>query len=248
LAQAISAVANGGRLVKPRLVLGRQRPGKNVERDPIEPSQPVIRPETAITMRQMMEGVVLHGTGTLARVDGYTTGGKTGSAQIFDPVCKCYTHLYNASFAGFAPVAKPAVVVVVTINGASVYGGAVAAPVFREVAGTALRLMNVPKELPEAPPPRKDAQVDVADLSIAGLGSPVPQPLEPGLPRRGEALEVWGPKVPDFYGKSLRTVMQESSRLGVPVDVIGSGIVRAQAPAAGGILAQGQRVRVQFAR
>jgi cell division protein FtsI (penicillin-binding protein 3) len=199
-------------------------------------------------MRQMMEGVVLNGTGKLARVDGYTAGGKTGSAQIFDPNCKCYTHLYNASFAGFAPVAKPAVVVVVTINGASVYGGAVAAPVFREVTATALRLLNVPKDLPEPPPPRKDTQVELTDLAIAGLGAPDPQLTEPELPRRGEALELWGPKVPDFYGKTLQAVMQESSRLGVPVDVTGSGIVRAQTPAAGGILPHGERVRVQFAR
>lgn len=249
LAQAISVIANGGRLVKPRLVLGRQRPGGGVERDPLEPAQPVIRPETAITMRQMMEGVVLPGgTGTAARLDGYTAGGKTGSAQIFDLKCKCYTHLYNASFAGFAPLAKPAVVVVVTINGASVYGGTVAAPVFREVAATALRLLNIPKDLPEAPPPRKDTQVELNDLAIAGLGSPDPQLLEPGIPRLGEALEVWGPRVPDFYGKTLRTVMQESARLGVPVDMIGSGIVRAQAPAAGGILPHGERIRVQFAR
>ena len=248
LAQAISVVANGGRLVRPRLVFGRQRPGGSVEKDPIEPAQPVIRPETAITMRQMMEGVVLNGTGTLARLDGYTAGGKTGSAQIFDPICKCYTHFYNASFAGFAPVAKPAIVVVVTINGASVYGGAVAAPVFREVAATALRLLNVPKDLPEAPPPRKDTRVELTDLAIAGLGSPDPQLLEPAIPGRGEPLVVWGPKIPDFHGKTLQTVMQESARLGVPVDVIGSGIVRAQLPAAGGILARGERVRIQFAR
>jgi cell division protein FtsI (penicillin-binding protein 3) len=249
LAQAISIVANGGRLVKPRLVVGRQRPGGGMEKDPLEPAQTVIRPETSITMRQMMEGVVLPGgTGTAARLDGYTAGGKTGSAQIFDQKCKCYTHLYNASFAGFAPLAKPAVVVVVTINGASVYGGTVAAPVFREVAGTALRLLNIPKDLPEAPPPRKDTQVETNDLAIAGLGSPDPQLLEPGIPSRGEALEVWGPKVPDFYGKTLQAVMQESARLGVPVDVTGSGIVRAQAPPAGGILAHGERVRVQFAR
>jgi cell division protein FtsI (penicillin-binding protein 3) len=249
LAQAISVVANGGRLVKPRLVLGRQRPGGSVEKDPLEPAQPVIRPETAITMRQMMEGVVLPGgTGTAARLDGYTAGGKTGSAQIFDQTCKCYTHRYNASFAGFAPLAKPAVVVVVTINGAAVYGGLVAAPVFREVANTALRLLNIPKDLPESPPPRKDTQVEVNDLAIAGLGSPDPQLTEPELPGRGESLEVWGPKVPDFYGKTLQAVLQESARLGVPVDVTGRGIVRAQAPAAGGILPHGKRVQVQFAR
>jgi hypothetical protein len=108
--------------------------------------------------------------------------------------------------------------------------------------------LNVPKDLPEVPLPEKDTPVEQNDLAIADLAPPAPHLLEPEVPRRGEALEVWGPKVPDFYGKTLRTVMQESARLGVPVDVIGSGIVRAQAPAAGGILAHGERVRVQFAR
>ena len=249
LAQAIAVVANGGRLVKPRLVLGTAEAGRRaVERAPLEPAQPVIRPETAITMRQMMEGVVLHGTGRLARLDGYTAGGKTGSAQIFDQNCKCYTHLYNASFAGFAPVAKPAVVVVVTINGASVYGGSVAAPVFREVAATALRLLNVPKDLPEAPPPRKDTPVELTDLAIAGLGSPDPQLTGAGAPEARRGARGVGAQGPRFLWQDLAAVMQESARLGVPVDVIGSGIVRAQAPAAGGILPHGERVRVQFAR
>ncbi|RPI13703.1 MAG: penicillin-binding protein 2, partial [Acidobacteriales bacterium] len=91
LAQAIAAIANGGMLIKPRLVLSEQRPGGKVEPAPLEPPRSIIRPETAITMRRMMEGVVLHGTGRSARLEGYTAGGKTGSAQIFDPVCRCYT-------------------------------------------------------------------------------------------------------------------------------------------------------------
>jgi cell division protein FtsI (penicillin-binding protein 3) len=57
-----------------------------------------LKPETAITMRQMMEGVVLRGTGRLhARLEGYTSGGKTGTAQIFDFATHHYTHNYNAS-------------------------------------------------------------------------------------------------------------------------------------------------------
>ena len=84
-----------------------------------EPSRPsrVIKPETAITMRRMMEHVVLTGTGKGAQLDGYTSGGKTGSAQIFDTAAHAYTHKYNASFMGFAPVNNPAIVVVVTLNG-----------------------------------------------------------------------------------------------------------------------------------
>ena len=67
----------------------------------------------------MMRGVVDHGTGKQARVDGYSAGGKTGSAQIYDYAARVYTHRYNGSFMGFAPVNKPAIVVVVTLNGVS---------------------------------------------------------------------------------------------------------------------------------
>jgi cell division protein FtsI (penicillin-binding protein 3) len=248
LAQAISVVANGGLLMKPRLVLRRQKPGQKPEMDVVEPPRRVVRPETAITMRQMMEGVVLHGTGKLARMDGYTAGGKTGSAQIFDPNCGCYKHVYNSSFAGFAPVGNPAIVVVVTINGAPEFGGAVAAPVFRAVATAALRLLDVPKDLPDAPPPREDEPVGFADLAIADLGSPAALLPEPGIPASGGVFELWGPKVPDFSGKTMRTVLEESAALGLPVEVAGSGIVRGQAPPAGSILPHGERVRLQFAR
>src|SRR5260370_35147361 len=67
----------------------------------------------------MMEGVVLHGTGVRARLDGYSSAGKTGSAQIYDYATHRYTHNYNASFMGLAPVTNPAVGVVVTLNGTS---------------------------------------------------------------------------------------------------------------------------------
>src|SRR5205807_1246014 len=114
----------------------------------------ILRPETAITMRQMMEGVVLRGTGRgHANLKGYTSGGKTGSAQIYDVKGHVYTHNYNASFLGFAPVANPQIVIAVTLNhttgGSAGYGGPVAAPVFRAVAMDALRMLDVPKDLPE---------------------------------------------------------------------------------------------------
>jgi cell division protein FtsI (penicillin-binding protein 3) len=248
LARAVSVIANGGLLVKPRLILRRQRPGEKPEPEPVTPPRRVLQPETAITMRQMMEGTVLHGTGTLARLKGYSAGGKTGSAQIFDPACGCYLHIYNASFAGFAPVANPAIVVVVTINGAPVYGGVAAAPVFREVATAALRLLDVPKDLPDAPPPREAKPAQFADLAIADLGSPVVARSRPGIPDRGAPLELWGPTVPNFSGKTMRSVLEESAALGLPVELTGSGIARSQAPPAGNILPRGEPVRIQFAR
>jgi cell division protein FtsI (penicillin-binding protein 3) len=154
LALAGAVIANGGLKVKPRLVTGRQRPGQPIEQYPPEPGERIIRPQTAITMRQMMEGVVLRGTGrNHATLRGYTSGGKTGSAQVYDLKNHLYTHTYNASFLGFAPVANPQVLIAVTLNktqgGTAGYGGPVAAPVFREVAMNALRMMDVPKDLPE---------------------------------------------------------------------------------------------------
>lgn len=248
LARACSVIANGGLLLKPRLVMATRQPARKPLIKPVEQPVRVIQPETAITMRQMMEGVVLHGTGRRARLEGYSAGGKTGSAQIFDLVSKRYTHRYNASFLGFAPVTNPGVVVVVTLNGASKFGGAVAAPVFREVATAALRLLNVQRDLPDAPPSREDEPVELDDLAIADLGSPAPMLPEPGIPDAHERVELWGPKVPDFYGKTMRTVIEECSAYGLPVELIGSGVARAQAPLAGSILPRGGRVKIQFAR
>ena len=71
---------------------------------------------------------------------------------------------------------------------------------------------------------------------------------EPGIPERTGALDLWGPKVPDFSGKSMRVVLQESAEIGLPVELVGSGVVRAQAPAPGSILPHGQRVRIRFSR
>ena len=178
LALAGAAVANGGLLIKPRLVMARQRDGEPVETYAPEKPTRILKPETAILMRQMMEGVVLHGTGKRAILSGYTSGGKTGSAQIYDLKAHVYTHTYNSSFLGFAPVANPQVVISVTLNGTSHgdsgFGGVVAAPVFREVATHALRMLDVPKDLPDAAgKPLITSTKDLGgmnDLPLAGLG------------------------------------------------------------------------------
>lgn len=269
LAQACSVIANGGFLVRPRLTMDAPA------------SQPVrvLKPDTAITMRRMMEGVVLkpYGTGhKYARLIGYTSAGKTGTAQIYDYRARQYTHSYNASFMGFAPVTNPAVVVVVTVNGTeglSGYGGPTAAPAFREVAAAALRMQDVPKDLPEMLPAEDGDIADENDVAIAGLGSSTPPPLvqaedavaaddrpaasaKSALDQRtflaqGGMMaprDAAGPRVPNFQGKTVRDVIQESAALGIPVEFTGSGIARSQIPEPGDILPPGQQVRVQFGR
>ena len=251
LAQAASVIANGGLLVRPRLVL--KKGGQPV---PLIPTVRVVRPETAITMRQMMEGVVLHGTGSHAKLVGYSVGGKTGSAQIFDFATKHYTHSYNGSFMGFAPLTNPGIVVVATLNGThgeSGFGGAAAAPVFRATAQEALRILDVPKDLPDDPPKTlvSKNQESADDLAIADLGSDQPNVLEDNEEEDGsqpQAQPANGPKVPNFRGMTMRAVLAEAAAKGLTVLPDGSGVARLQYPPAGAVLREGERIRVQFAR
>lgn len=172
LALAGAAIANGGMLVKPRLVLATQKPGQPAQRYAPDPPTRIIAPETAIQMRGMMEGVVLRGTAKgYANLKGYTSAGKTGTAQIFDLKSHVYTHRYNASFLGFAPVENPQIVIIVTLEGTdggeAGFGAPVAAPVFREVATAALRMLDVPKDLPDTP---LSAVLDPAPATISAKG------------------------------------------------------------------------------
>ncbi len=257
LARACAAIANGGLLVKPELILKQ-----GAEPTPVETPRRILRPQTAITMRQLMEGVVLRGTAKgRARIAGYTSGGKTGTAQIFDVKAHRYTHQYNASFMGFAPVTNPAFIIVVTLNGTSGsagMGAGAAAPVFKAVATETLRVLDVPRDLPDlTPEPEQMSPADADDLAIADLGSGEPNVMEElaaqqsGAPPDAASAAGpadAGPKVPNFRGKTMRAVVEEASAIGLPVLFDGSGIARAQVPAPGTVLHAGERVRVQFAR
>jgi cell division protein FtsI (penicillin-binding protein 3) len=252
LARAASVIANGGLLVKPRLVW--KKAGQPV---PIEPPVRILKPETAFAMRQMMEGVVLHGTGKPAKLSGYSVGGKTGSAQIYDVVARRYSHnTYNGSFMGFAPLTNPAVVVVVTLNGTHGqmgFGAYTAAPVFRVVAAEALRILDVPKDLPDDEPPAtlvaKNQNMD--DVADADTDSTTPNILED--PEEDDAQPAvdptaTGPKVPNFRGMTMRAVLAEAAAKGLSVLPDGSGVARIQYPAPGARLHEGERIRVQFVR
>jgi cell division protein FtsI (penicillin-binding protein 3) len=266
LAQACSAVANGGLLVPPRLILKR-----GTETVPVAAPHRILRPETAIMMRKMMEGVVLYGTGKkYANLKGYSSAGKTGSAQIFDYATGHYTHSYNASFMGFAPVANPSIVVVVTVNktkgGSAGYGGPVAGPVFREVITEALRVLDVPRDLPDTPdeleakagepdaPATMDGPQDPPDVEEAEAAAPeTPKPpvYGPQLPPAPPAVQVAresGPRAPNLIGLSMRSVAMLAQAQGLPIVHVGTGIVRRQDPPPGAVLHGGERIRVDLAR
>jgi len=109
----------------------------------------IISTLTAAQMRKMLEAVVLYGTGKRAILDGYTSAGKTGTAQKIDPATGTYSRSqYIASFAGFAPVNNPAITVAIILDApqGSHEGGMVAAPVFAKITQQLLEYMNVPHD------------------------------------------------------------------------------------------------------
>jgi len=138
----------------------------------------VINTLAAAEMRKMMEGVVLFGTGKPAQLDGYSSGGKTGTAQKIDPATHNYSKtMHIASFAGFAPVNNPVISVAIVIDSphGDYYGTAVSAPVFAEVAQKVLEYLGVPHDIDlqpaktpsknEASTKEDDAAADVGDIN-----------------------------------------------------------------------------------
>jgi cell division protein FtsI (penicillin-binding protein 3) len=134
----------------PQLTASPVKPGEDLP-DPLPAgARRVISTMAAAQMRKMMEGVVLFGTGKSAQLNGYSSGGKTGTAQKIDPA----THRYNgslhiASFAGFAPINNPVIAVSIILDSpkGAYYGAEVSAPVFTEVAQQVLEYLGVPHDI-----------------------------------------------------------------------------------------------------
>jgi cell division protein FtsI (penicillin-binding protein 3) len=148
LISAVSAIANDGILMKPRLVQAvTDRQGRVLEKFEPEEVRRAVSTATARTLREVMQAVIAPGgTGVQAALDGYTAGGKTGTARKLDENGQYTNDRHLASFVGFAPADEPRVAVLVVIDEpkGQVYGGAVAAPVFKKIAQSALNILNVP--------------------------------------------------------------------------------------------------------
>jgi cell division protein FtsI (penicillin-binding protein 3) len=153
LAAVISTIANDGIYVAPRIVTGTEPSQAGVQNVAFHPAEGrrVISAFTAAEMRAMMEKVILEGTARRASLDGYTAAGKTGTGQKIDPATGAYSKTkYNATFAGFAPLNNPQVVVAVILDSpiGPHQGGQVSAPVFRRITQQVLEYMHVAHDLP----------------------------------------------------------------------------------------------------
>lgn len=137
-----NAIANDGRMVRPRFEKEIQRNGKTVKTFTTEViAEQIVKKETLKKAKQMLEGVVQNGTGKGLNITAFKVGGKTGTAQIAKAGKKGYGEVgnrdYQASFVGYFPADKPLYTCIVIINSPSngiYYGGLVAGPVFKEIA------------------------------------------------------------------------------------------------------------------
>ena len=147
MTNAISAIANGGTLMVPRITRAILKDGQIEKRFEPKAVRRVISIQSSRQVIDILKHVVKDGTGKNAAVKGYEVAGKTGTAQKYDAKTGRYSKTaYVSSFIGFAPAdaAKVAILVMIDNPKGAHYGGSVAAPVFSNIARETLRYLNVP--------------------------------------------------------------------------------------------------------
>lgn len=151
--RAYAVIANGGLLVKPYLLSEIRSPDGVTIHKTIPETKRVISEKTAKTFSAILTTVTeVGGTAKEASIDGNQVAGKTGTAQKYDPKIKRYSKSnYVSSFVGFVPADKPRLALIVVVHDprGHIYGGIVAAPVFRKIANDALSYLDVPPDDPK---------------------------------------------------------------------------------------------------
>jgi cell division protein FtsI (penicillin-binding protein 3) len=249
LVSAFSAVANGGRLMQPRVVRALlDAEGRQVQGFEPEVVRQVIAPETARALARIMTTVVREGTGRHAAIPGYEVAGKTGTAQKLDPGTRRYSRAPGVlSFAGFVPADDPRLAMLVLLDEPKTerWGSEAAAPIFAAIGREALRHLGVPAL--DTPPVQIVAGAPPA--GGAALRPPAP-PIGAAtlVSAAGPAAEAaGGPVMPALQGLSLRHAMQFLAALDLPLEVTGQGVVVGQSPPPGAPVAAGTVARLTLA-
>ena len=242
MAAAMSAVANGGTWIEPRVVRAVVKDGVRTTITP-KVTRRAISSETVAQLLPILEAVVEEGTGERAKIPGFTVAGKTGTAD------KIINGRYsgsqqNVSFVGFVPSRAPALTVIVMIDTPRVgsdTGGVVAAPIFQSIAEAGLRHLGI---APTINPP--------VPVMVASNDEPPVIPVS--LPTRGPEIitinsMVSGTSVlPDLRGLSAREALRTLARLGLTPRLQGKGVVVEQNPPAGAPLERGMTCTLTLAR
>ncbi len=270
---AVSAVANDGVLMKPRIVkeIKNTDTGAITTIDPIEVRQ-VISKETASTVMDMLESVVTDGTGKYAKVKGYSIAGKTGTSE---PDPNNEDEGYTASFVAISPTENPEIVLLITLydpNGSKgVHGSNVAAPVASQILAEVLPYMQVPSDATSSSSTNTTTLPDVTNKTIAeakkilqnagfvcstsGNSSDI---VTEQFPVKGSSLiknsivKLYtetentrvSKQVPNLIGKNLSQVRTMLKELNLNYIVSGSGIVISQDPIEGTSVEEGTVIKV----
>jgi cell division protein FtsI (penicillin-binding protein 3) len=258
---AVSAIANGGLLYRPRIVHEIRGNAPDSLREHPEPTQ-ATDPKTAATLREMMENVILDGTGKRAKLDGYTAAGKSGTAQKIDKDTNRYSkNEYIASFVGFAPVNEPRLTILVALDSpiGEHFGGDVGGPVFKRIAEQVLAYLDIEHDIP------LPANTHTAKNLRQPLKAPAASPSDQAAKVRFDALAKKNQQktdsattvafgeddavvVPNLAGTTVRSVIEQCSELGLEPVVLGNGVALEQSPDAGTQVARGSRITVRFGR
>jgi membrane peptidoglycan carboxypeptidase len=245
IVSAVSAVANGGEMMVPRVIRAVYVNNRRYEVRP-KVVRRTISGETAATLTGIMEGVVSaeHGTAHGAQIPGFTIAGKTGTANKL--INGQYSHSdYNASFVGFVPSRDPAVAIVVVIDSPhgpnQYFGGTVSAPIFQRIAEATLRYLGVGQTINPIPPVLVARHDEAA--GPAAVKSRVD--LKPVVSFVNDAPAG---TMPDLRGMSAREALRAAVKLGLTARVEGTGFVVAQDPPAGAALDTVSSCRVTLGR
>ena len=256
LTMALASMGNGGVLMEPILVKEVDDPyGRKVQEFPPRPLRRVLSQRAAQQIMEIMATVTQPGgTAKDAAPPGFTVAGKTGTAQKL--VGRVYSHnKFNALFIGLVPAEKPVLAISVIIDEpkGAIFGGVVAAPVFREIAAQSLRVLgyypqneldrdkNLPVQAKDAAAPdqgRQTAKAAPAQPPAPTLAQLLPGRLE--IPK--EPLTV----MPDLKGYTIRQVLNLLTRSGLKYRLEGSGMAVSQEPSPGTTISPGATCRVKF--
>jgi cell division protein FtsI (penicillin-binding protein 3) len=255
-----NAVANNGRRMQPYIVSQINDGSEEVKKiKPVVVDQKIASKRTLELAKELLEGVVLHGTGSTLRTTQYSFAGKTGTTKL-----EYWTeglHKYQASFAGYFPVENPQYSCIVLVNNPTqngYYGGTVAGKVFRIIAdkcmATDIDLMAEahPEALLPVPPSTPTFQAGyttdinqvIKDLKLDFQNNAkgewaILMPEEEGMALENRSLQKG--LVPNVVGMGIRDAIFILENRGMTVKINGCGRVREQSVAAGTKL-QGQKI------
>ena len=236
---AFSAIANGGTLMRPRMVRAIfDADGQEIRRFEPTPVRQVISKQTAQTLSRILVRVVEDGTGHNAAIAGYEVGGKTGTAQKLDPATRRYSRAPGVlSFVGFAPVEAPRFVMLVMLDEPKneKWGSEAAAPIFSGIGRDILRYLDVPGRDAASVAIVSPAAEEAKAASVAGRVR-----LAGAATVASDGLA----RMPDLGALTKRQALTALAPLGVEVEMVGQGLVVSQEPPAGTPLTRDMTVRL----